>query len=389
MDGRARDRYDVQVVDKTVVDHRDGGGDGSSRSSGSGGSETRFVCRLVHYDMTWPRVRVDQLRRPVRRRATTAAAAAAAGAGGATTTTTAAAAGAAATLKAKATRPRSRLRDRTKSKTSKLNDDDYYYDDNDDADGDEQKDDDGKATKRQHQHDHHHEHDGVGHEQGYSAVGGGAFDGGGDDYSSAAAGYDYGDGESGGVAHEQTQLPCSECSEMQDGIPAASVACMLGHVECLRVLLEAAAEQHQYDRYDDAEGQQAPPTLAELVDWDDDLGRSPLHFAVSSDAGLECAELLLRFGYSCLAVDAEQRCPLHYASSNNAFCCVARLLEECAEAARLCDAHGDYPLHAAVVTGSRECAQLLLQMGAEPDARNQTGHTAACVRACVRACVVC
>lgn len=117
--------------------------------------------------------------------------------------------------------------------------------------------------------------------------------------------------------------------------------------------------------------------VVEQMDWEDDHGRSPLHYAASSDLGLECLDTLVNFGFDSLALDGNQRSPLHYACSNNAFCCVARLMEVSPDAARLRDSHGDFPLHAAVVTGSRECAQLLLQTGAEPNARNSTGHTAA------------
>jgi len=279
----------VEVVDKTVVD-RSAAGDGSQL-------DTRFVCRLCNYDMTWPRVRFDQMRR-----------------------------------QKFVSSPSQSTAERASSASLQ-----------NDVQGTE-------SSQHTPTYDTHSE--------------------------------PMTDPSIESTANVTSQYPCHECHSMED-IPAASVACMLGHEHCLRALLEAAAHQYCNDVVDDADSYVGAsihgltPQILSQLGWEDDLGRSPLHFAASNDDALNCLELLLGVGYDPRVLDDDQRCPLHYACGNNAFCCVARLVEVCPDATSLCDCNGDFPLHAAVATGSIECAQLLLQTGAEPDARNHTGHTAA------------
>ena len=205
----SRYRYEVEIVDRTVVD-RSASGDGSKL-------ETRFVCRLLHYDMVWPRVRVDQLRRekvppvlddlvdPVpmnlkiheEQDAENSA------------------------LGNQFSYERSQTRSMTagapsehtlteNSSESQPNEEVWYtsrpkYDPNQGHDLQE------SPASNKYQPTSSEHDDATVNDDTFAVV---------------------------------EQFPCSECHEMQD-IPAVSVACMLGHADCLHALLHNAVLQHQ------------------------------------------------------------------------------------------------------------------------------------------------
>lgn len=202
------------------------------RSASGDGSklETRFVCRLLHYDMVWPRVRVDQLRREKLQVDLSAT-------------------GLKVHDKEGAEKSDRRLsyerRPQTRSMTagapsehslaeeagfgSQPNEEAWY------TTTDNQP----NYAANQEQHDLQEEAESPTSSSSKQYQPGATRTGRSDhDAAPAAANDDM------SFAADDQQFPCSECHEMQD-IPAVSVACMLGHVNCLHALLHEAVLQHR------------------------------------------------------------------------------------------------------------------------------------------------
>lgn len=156
-------------------------------------------------------------------------------------------------------------------------------------------------------------------------------------------------------ATDATQQACAQCQAVTD-LPVAAAAAINAHPRCL----EAVLAQQQFSRF---------------LKWEDGSGRNPLHFAAACDS-LECARLLLDFGYGVADSDHESRDALYYACCNGAFATAALLVDISTDLNRG-DVAGDTPLHGAVVNGHGEIVQLLARCGADPNLTNQSGHTPA------------
>ena len=220
----------MQVLEKTVID-RSSAGDGSQL-------DTRFVCKLCHYDMTWPRVRVQQMRRLVP----------------------------------------------TETVVEVDHQEQQLHLESADAEDFEHYD----ATTYNDADYDHHSHNQHQHQPAVTPI----YD---QDFSN---GY-------------ESILPCVECRAI-DSLPAVSVACIAGHPQCLQAILDYAVAQYRQqlqqcngvDEYDVVieEGVSLTTSLVQNTNWNDALGRSPLHFAASGDAGMACLEVLINFGFDALYV---------------------------------------------------------------------------------------
>jgi uncharacterized protein len=111
------------------------------------------------------------------------------------------------------------------------------------------------------------------------------------------------------------------------------------------------------------------------VHYTDEDG-SLMHYAASSGS-LAVVEWVQSLGFDARAASAEQLLPLHCASKHK-HVHIAKYLLALPGAAR--DVHarndeGQTPLHAAACSGADSVVQLLLQRGADADARDYTGHS--------------
>ncbi|KAL4426250.1 hypothetical protein ABPG77_009865 [Micractinium sp. CCAP 211/92] len=177
------------------------------------------------------------------------------------------------------------------------------------------------------------------------------------------------------------------------------LAAYLSHVECLKVLIEAARQRGGAQAFLDAKDRRGRTALHRAVDATDadglkELlqaraccavkdrdGRTALHWALDAAATDQQAsrlQLLLSEAQDLAinALDEEGMSALHLA--------VVAKEEECIEA--LLDAHadvnvrnssGETALHFAVMDGEREIVQLLLDRGADPNLRDDSGSSPA------------
>ena len=131
------------------------------------------------------------------------------------------------------------------------------------------------------------------------------------------------------------------------------VAATKGHLEVVRLLLEAGADKDAAERH------------------------RPLHFA-ALEGHLEVVRLLLEAGADKDAADTDGDTALHIAALGGRLEVVRLLLDAAAEkdaAAR----HGETALHFAAQEGHLEVVRLLLEAGADKDAATRNGATAVCL----------
>jgi len=167
------------------------------------------------------------------------------------------------------------------------------------------------------------------------------------------------------------------------------------HVDIIEALLEKGADIN----YSDPTGrtplhiaaQDSSSKVVEvLIDWlggaepgkTDDKGASPLHYAAESPfhtAAAEVARKLLKIGLSSTSKDHAGRTPLHYAAGRG----LSSVMEAIIQHRRDDDPDADIddrdhaqctPLHYAVRNHGSDGLELLLKMGARPEAGDKSGR---------------
>lgn len=109
----------------------------------------------------------------------------------------------------------------------------------------------------------------------------------------------------------------------------------------------------------------------ELVDTRNDLGKTPLHYAVTFDQ-FAMLEILVEAGADVNAADATGMTPLHVAAALNRGE-LARWLIEAGAAIEATDAFGDTPLHTACMFGATDAISVLVRSGAALEPENHAG----------------
>jgi ankyrin repeat protein len=105
----------------------------------------------------------------------------------------------------------------------------------------------------------------------------------------------------------------------------------------------------------------------------DNSGNTPLHLAASGDH-LEISRILLKYNADINSQTHHRSTPLLLASEHGTSDLVQLLLDHNADV-HVCDADGDTPLHCAAIEGQLEVARLLLKLDIEVNSRNNDGST--------------
>ncbi len=113
--------------------------------------------------------------------------------------------------------------------------------------------------------------------------------------------------------------------------------------------------------------------MPDALDKQDDLGRTPLHWA-TEESQLDAAELLLEKGANPNIKASTGATPLHLASDSELMDMAALLTKHGADLDAV-DENGWTPLHFAAVRGQEELADLLLKEGADADVKDDKGWT--------------
>lgn len=108
------------------------------------------------------------------------------------------------------------------------------------------------------------------------------------------------------------------------------------------------------------------------IDAGNENGRTPLHFAVGWGDS-EMTSFLINHGASINAQDHSGRTPLHGASRRLD---TAKMLLDAGAEINFRDSLGETPLFDAVLIGAKDAVKLLLEHGADPHIKNETGKTA-------------
>ncbi|XP_078036050.1 transient receptor potential channel pyrexia [Augochlora pura] len=103
-------------------------------------------------------------------------------------------------------------------------------------------------------------------------------------------------------------------------------------------------------------------------------GKSPLYYAVSSNAG-DCVEALLEAGAIPNNPQVYTETPLHVAAGLGSVTCTTLLLKYGADVRVQFSSTRSTPLHLAAEEGSAECTKLLLEVGATCEVKNSRGQT--------------
>ena len=105
----------------------------------------------------------------------------------------------------------------------------------------------------------------------------------------------------------------------------------------------------------------------------DNNGNTPLHLALSGDH-LEISRILLAFNAEVNSSDDHGCTPLHHASTYGTLDAVQLLLDHNADL-YVCNSDGDTPLHCAAFGGQLEVARFLLKLNVDVNSRNENGST--------------
>ncbi|CAH0594198.1 unnamed protein product [Chrysodeixis includens] len=165
------------------------------------------------------------------------------------------------------------------------------------------------------------------------------------------------------------------------------LSCLVGSEECVRLLLEYGANPNMWDS---ATEKKATPLhcaasakslacvkvlIARGADVNAGLSeRSPLHYAVLSDAP-EVVRELLESGACPDTPQVFTETPLHVAASLGSASCTKLLLDAGADVRAAMGVGRATALHLAAEDGHAECARLLLDHGARIDWPNSRGQT--------------
>lgn len=112
------------------------------------------------------------------------------------------------------------------------------------------------------------------------------------------------------------------------------------------------------------------------VDEKDDLGTTPLLYAISSKQ-IEAVQELLTLGADPALQDRNGSTAFHYAIEHRLPLVLEALLKRCDEGIHVSDKHGNQPLWTAVFNarGDYQMVAMLLEHGADPTHRNRVSLT--------------
>ncbi|XP_047033633.1 transient receptor potential channel pyrexia isoform X2 [Helicoverpa zea] len=164
-------------------------------------------------------------------------------------------------------------------------------------------------------------------------------------------------------------------------------SCLVGSDECSKLLLEHGANPNMWDTSTDkkatplhcAASAKSLACVKVLIAYGADVNaglseRSPLHYAVLSDAPIVVKELLAA-GACPDTPQVFTETPLHVAASLGSASCTKLLLDAGADVRAALGAGRATALHLAAEDGHAECARLLLEHGARIDLPNLRGQT--------------
>ena len=112
-----------------------------------------------------------------------------------------------------------------------------------------------------------------------------------------------------------------------------------------------------------------------MINKGDNENKNPLHWAAEK-GHLECVKLLLEAKADPNKGDKWDNSPLHMAANNGSAECIRLLLEAKADPNKG-DNENRTPLHGAAEKGQAKCVKLLLEAKADPNKGDNKGHTAA------------
>ncbi len=184
----------------------------------------------------------------------------------------------------------------------------------------------------------------------------------------------------------------------QTGETALSVACQLGHIRIVEVLLSVGAKNDPNPRFGETALQTAVGSSQHLcalallnqehavsgqdavaiANYLDRHGKAPLHKAAARNDS-EMVNILLSYGADVHLLDRHSKglswTALHHAAKEGAVMAMSSLLEVCGaeEIIDLPDEVGNCPLHIAVAFNHSEATLLLLQTAADPNPVNASG----------------
>eukprot|EP01084_Bolivina_argentea_P213319 362320_1 len=184
----------------------------------------------------------------------------------------------------------------------------------------------------------------------------------------------------------------------QTGETALSVACQLGHIRIVEVLLSAGAKNDPNPGFGETALQTAVRSSQHLcalallnqeyavsgqdavaiVNYLDRYGKAPLNEAAALNDS-EMVNILLSYGADVHLLDRHSKrlswTALHHAAKEGAVMAISSLLEVCGaeEIIDLPDEVGNCPLHIAVAFNHSEATLLLLQAVADPNLVNASG----------------
>ncbi|KAF9796715.1 hypothetical protein SFRURICE_008125 [Spodoptera frugiperda] len=165
------------------------------------------------------------------------------------------------------------------------------------------------------------------------------------------------------------------------------LSCLVGSEECAKLLLEHGADPNMWDSSTDrkatplhcAASAKSLACVKVLIAHGADVNaglndRSPLHYAVLSDAPV-VVKALLDAGACPDTPQVFTETPLHVAASLGSASCTKLLLDAGADVRAAFGAGRATALHLAAEDGHAECARLLLDHGARIDLANVRGQT--------------
>ncbi|XP_065193034.1 uncharacterized protein LOC135824231 [Sycon ciliatum] len=161
-------------------------------------------------------------------------------------------------------------------------------------------------------------------------------------------------------------------------------AIKMGHIDCMRHLLESKANPNQRDKYGRTPLHYA--TIENKVDCvlhllhagahpdqPDELGKTPLRYAIEFGY-IDCMRHLLDNKANANQLDKDEKTPLYYATIENKADCVLHLLHAGAYPDQP-DEDGRRPLHYAIKMGHIDCMRHLLDNNANPNQPDLWGKT--------------
>lgn len=172
-----------------------------------------------------------------------------------------------------------------------------------------------------------------------------------------------------------------------DGRTCLHLSCLVGNEECVRLLLNHKADPKKWVDANDiqvtplhcAASAKSLPCVKALLDFGADINaglseKSPLHYAVMSDAA-DVVQELLKAGACPDTPQVFTETPLHVAAALGSATCAKLLLNAGADVRAALGPGRATALHLAAEDGHAECARLLLDHGAQIDWPNSKEQT--------------